>query len=183
MPESLADPQPEFSRIVEVDRIGPEGADLELEANEGERADLARRFGLVSVDRLSARLTIKPVARNLYRVHGRFAAAVVQSCVVTLEPLAVTLAEELSELFGTVGPGAAALLYGSEQGEVPEPIDAGRIDVGEAVAQHLALALDPYPRRVDAVMPSQYAAPTGQELDEKGRPFAVLKTLKKGGEG
>jgi uncharacterized metal-binding protein YceD (DUF177 family) len=183
MPQSFADHQPEFSRTIEVDRLDPEGLELEIEADAAERDALARRFSLIDLERLSARLTIEPVTRRLYRVRGRFRAAVVQSCVVTLEPVASTLEEDVSELFGTAGPGLAALLHGSEADEVPEPIEAGRIDVGEVVAQHLVLALDPYPRKADAVLPVDHVAPEGQGESRENRPFAVLKVLKKDPDG
>ncbi len=53
-----SEPQPEFSRLVPVDRLGaaeiPEEIPEEISAEPGERAALARRFGLLSLDRLSA---------------------------------------------------------------------------------------------------------------------------------
>ena len=173
---------PEFSRPVEVEALGAEGAAFEIEANPEERGALARRFGLLGLDRLRAEVTVAPVSRRLFRVNGRLEAEVVQSCVVTLEPVAGVVRESFSALFGEAGPGAAALLPEAEE-EVPEPIELGRIDIGEVAAQHLSLGLDPYPRRPGAAVPDQYVAdPPGAEERGAG-PFAGLAGLRGRTEG
>jgi uncharacterized metal-binding protein YceD (DUF177 family) len=182
MPRPLAVQQPEFSRRVEIKNIDPEGVSLEIEADASERAALARRFKLVSLDRLTASGTLSPVSRTLFRVTGSFEAEVVQSCVVTLDPVPARLVESFSALFGEGGPGMAALVDAGEEEDEPEPIEGGAIDLGETVAQHLSLALDPYPRKPGASLPDEYAA--GAEGAESGRvkPFAGLGALKRGRE-
>jgi uncharacterized metal-binding protein YceD (DUF177 family) len=176
MPRPLATPQPEFSRPVEVKDIGVDGISLAIEAEPSEREALARRFGLVSLDRLTASTTVFPVSRSLFRVEGRFEAEAVQSCVVTLDPFPSRLAESFSALFGEGGPGMAALTGADEEEDEPEPIEGGVIDLGETVAQHLSLSLDPYPRKPGASLPHECA-----EGAEPGRvkPFAGLSALKK----
>jgi hypothetical protein len=62
-----------------------------------------------------------------------------------------------------------------EEEEPPEPVGPRGIDLGEAVAQQLALALDPYPRAPGAALPEDLRAETGAES-----PFAVLERLKRG---
>ena len=56
----------------------------------------------------------------------------------------------------------------------PEPVVDGGVDIGEVVTEHLALALDPYPRREGARM--RVGDWAGSEGDSS--PFAVLKSLK-----
>ena len=47
---------PEFSRPVRIDTLGERAAAcLRIEADAGERTALARRFGLVAIDRLDRR--------------------------------------------------------------------------------------------------------------------------------
>ena len=180
MPRPRAAQQPEFSRLIEVDQIGTAGVSLEVTAEPAEREALARRFDLVGLDRLTASVTVSPLSRRLYRVDGSFEAEVVQSCVVTLEPVPVELAETFSALFGEGGPGAAALFAGHDRDDVPEPIEGGAIDIGETVAQHLALALDPYPRKPGASLPQQYsAAGEGGAGEGRGNPFTALGSLKR----
>jgi uncharacterized metal-binding protein YceD (DUF177 family) len=178
MPESQGAQEPEFSRPVEVDRIGPEGVSLEIEADPGEREALARRFGLASVDRLTASVSVSPLSRKLFRVEGRLEGEVVQTCVVTLDPVPARLTETFSALFGEGGPGLAALLAAEE--DTPEPIQGGAIDLGETVAQHLSLALDPYPRKPGAQLAEGYGQAAGAGAEPRQSPFAALGALKKG---
>ncbi|MGH7185011.1 MAG: DUF177 domain-containing protein, partial [Pseudomonadota bacterium] len=123
---------------------------------------------------------VLPVSRRLLRVEGRFEAEVAQSCVVTLEPIAARLAASFSALFGEGGPGLAALAQGADGSDPPEPIERGVIDVGETVAQHLALALDPYPRKPGASVPREYSATEeAGSREERRNPFAGLGSLKR----
>jgi uncharacterized metal-binding protein YceD (DUF177 family) len=175
MPRPVAEQAPEFSRPVEVDQVGAEGEEFDIEADPNERAALARRFGLLALDSLQANLTVAPVSRRLFRVSGRLVAAVVQRCVVTLEPVAGRIEEPFSALFGEGGPGLKALVSASEEEDQPEPLQGGRIDVGEVVAQHMALALDPYPRCPGAVLPEEYAEGAAET---PAGPFAKLASLR-----
>ncbi len=165
--------QPEFSRPVEVAEVGAEGLRLEIVAVAAERAALARRFGLVGLDRLTAAATIAPVSRTLFRVEARFEAEAIQTCVVTLDPVPARLSVSFSALFGEGGPGLRALLASGEDEDEPEPIEGGAIDLGETVAQHLVLSLDPYPRKPGASLPPQDAPD-----EAAGKPFAGLEALK-----
>lgn len=177
MSRALPVQAPEFPRPVVIDDIGPEGVFLEIEADPAEREALARRFGLVSLDLLKGSATVVPVSRRLFRLEARLQAEVVQSCVVTLEPVPAKLEESFSAMFGEGGPGMAALLSAEEEDE-PEPIEGGAIDVGETVAQHLALALDPYPRKPGAALPAEYAGGAAEAEPGRVTPFAGLDLLK-----
>jgi uncharacterized metal-binding protein YceD (DUF177 family) len=182
MPKPLAAQQPEFSRPIEIKDIGADGVCRQIKADACEREALARRFGLVSLDRLSASVTVSAISRTLFRVAGSFEAEVVQSCVVTLDSVPTRLVESFSALFGEGGPGMAALVEADEEEDAPEPIEGDAIDLGETVAQHLSLALNPYPRKPGASLPGEYAA--GPHGAESGRvkPFAGLDALKRGRE-
>ncbi len=94
------DPQPEFSRPVPVDRFGEGEITEEISAEPGERAALARRFGMLSLDRLSATLRLERAgARNLVRIAGRLAAEVTQASVLTLEPVSARLEKDFTLLY------------------------------------------------------------------------------------
>src|SRR3546814_5505328 len=65
-----------------VAKLQPEGFVRKIEADAGERAALAERLDLISLDRLEAKLHAKFVAGGpVVRVAGRFQASAVQSCV------------------------------------------------------------------------------------------------------
>jgi uncharacterized metal-binding protein YceD (DUF177 family) len=172
--------QAEFHRPFDTSELSGEPIERDISANEAERAALAQRFGLQALDRLSARLTVRRVRDDLFHVSGRFAAAVVQQCVVTLEPVRAEIDEPIGMTFakGKVSRNTAA---DGPEDEEPDPMDGDVIDLGEAVAQQLAVSLDPYPRApgasLEAVLPRGLAAEKG----EAGRPnpFAALEALRK----
>jgi uncharacterized metal-binding protein YceD (DUF177 family) len=137
-------PIPEFARPVEVPRATGRLATHAIAANAGERAALARRLSLLSLDRLEAEVRLERLDGGFVRLTASLVAEVVQECVVTLEPLPARIAEDFTVLYGAA-EAARDILIDSEA-EPVEPLDGGRIDIGEAVAQQLSLALDPFPR-------------------------------------
>ncbi|MBD0275271.1 MAG: DUF177 domain-containing protein, partial [Acetobacteraceae bacterium] len=144
-------PAPEFSRPLSLGLVGPDGRREVLEADAAERAALARRFGIPAVESLRAELRLRPEADGAVRAEGRLAAEVVQSCVVTLEPVAQRVDEAVA---------LRLLPAGAEPRDEPDgpddiPSEDGVVDLGEAVAEQLALALDPYPRAPGAALPAE----------------------------
>ena len=160
----------EFSRPLALGRVGPEGRTEVLEATEAERAALARRFGIPAVDSLRATLRLAPEEDGAVMVRGRIDAAVVQDCVVTLEPVPQQVAEDI--VFRLLPEGREP----AEGPDEPDEIEAGNgiADLGEAVAEQLALALDPYPRAPGAELPSE-------ATDGTAGPFAALAALRRKG--
>jgi uncharacterized metal-binding protein YceD (DUF177 family) len=158
-----------------VDRRRVPQGPVKLTADAEQRAALARRFGLVAVSSMSAEVTLeddgKAVAAN-----GRLKAAIVQSCVVSGEDLPVTIDEPLALRFVPEQPVKAEEVE-LEPGELDEIEFAGDVfDLGEAVAQSLALAIDPY-----AVGPEAERARKEAGLADEAAsgPFAALAALKK----
>jgi uncharacterized metal-binding protein YceD (DUF177 family) len=185
IPVVSAAPEPsEFSRIVSVEAIDRTGLELELEAEAEECAALARRFGLEEVKRLTAIARLTPLPDRELRLVVTFCADVVQLCVITLEPVAVSLSERFEVLCAPPSEGVeeGEVVIDVEADDPPEPLDEDRIDIGEMVAQHLAMAIEPYPRAPGAVMGD---VQTGESDSGDGeppvRPFAVLARLKQGG--
>ncbi len=162
---------PEFSRPVEVDRIGPAGLSLSIEAEEGERARLAERLGVREIRRLEADIRLSQRGAG-FAVVAEWRSEIVQDCVVTLDPVEARLEGKEEIVFGPSdadhAPGEE-IEIDPEEADPPEPIVGGRIDLGEVVAEQLALHVDPYPRKPGAVFEGE-AAPGA----EKANPFAVL---------
>ena len=151
-----------------------------MEAAASERAALAARFAIEAIDRLDASLEIDLLHGGMVRVRGSYRAAVVQNCVVTLEPVPAVIEEAVEMIFSpeesVADAGPVTVIWGED--DPPETIRNGSIDLGEAVAQQLALALDPYPRAPDADLPEGGA----NEL-AKDTPFAALRRLRPAGSG
>lgn len=167
-------PQPEFSRIVELERLG-EGT-RKIAADAAEREALAARFGLVGIDRLEAEVSLT-VQGKAVAADGRIAAQFVQSCAVSGDDLAVTVDEPLHLHFvpaETHRPDEEVELDESDCDEIE--YEGARFDLGEAVAQSLALAIDPFATGPDA----EKARKEAGLLDESAAgPFAALAALKK----
>lgn len=171
----MTDPVPEFSRILALGSVRAEGRALELEAEPGEREALARRFGIPAVESLRAELKLRPEPGGTIRASGRLKADVVQTCVVTLEPVGqkVDVPVEL-RLLPEGRPPA------DEDPDSPDEIESGpggAVDLGEALAEQLSLALDPYPRAPGAHLPDDLFGEEGPQ-----GPFAALARLR-GGDG
>lgn len=179
--------QTEFFRPFDTGEMSDDVAEREISANDAERAALAQRFGLQALGRLSASLTIRRVGDGMFHVSGRLSAAVVQQCVITLEPLPVSLDEPVVVTFakprvaGAKGKSATAEAEEGLEDVGPEIMDGDLIDLGEAVAQQLAVSLDPYPRAPGASLQAVLPRGPAKEAAEEKRPgpFAVLETLRK----
>jgi uncharacterized metal-binding protein YceD (DUF177 family) len=168
--------KPEFSRPYNVDRLPEGGLDFALEASAAERAGLSRRFDLVALDRLEAAGRVQPVAgRGLIEVEGRLRAALSQRCVVTLEPVPAEVEAEFRRIFARDLDTAEEVEVDPEADE-PEPLEDSSIDVGELVAEELAMALDPYPRAPEADATLAEIAPA--EAEPTGA-FASLAPLRR----
>lgn len=136
---------PELSRSVRVADIGTVPRRERVVATPAECAALARRFDLLALTALAADLSVVADAGGI-RVTGTLAAAGTQACVVSAEPVAFALDEPVDLRFSdaAVPGGDEVELDGSDLDVLP--VDGDALDLGEAVAQSLGLALDPYPR-------------------------------------
>jgi uncharacterized metal-binding protein YceD (DUF177 family) len=167
---------PEFSRILPWGSVTRKEKREELEATEAERAALAERFGILKITSLRASLRMRLEAGGAVRVRGQLDADVLQACVVTLEPVPQHIEEPVNLRF---------LPEGAEPEEDPEGPDeilteGGPLELGEAIAEQLSLALDPYPRAPGAKL--EFEEPEEEEEPEEAparpNPFAKLSALK-----
>lgn len=174
-----AAPPAEFSRPIAADQIGPQETERSISANEAERARLAERFGLLALDRLTASLRLTRGRAGLVNVRGELEADVVQACVVTLEPVRSELRERFTVVFGAIRPVPdGEVVIGLDEEDPAEELTDGRIDLGEVVAQQLAVALDPYPRAPGA--DDRFEPSEREESAAKGEntPFSALEGLR-----
>jgi uncharacterized metal-binding protein YceD (DUF177 family) len=176
--------QPELSRTVRTDTIGVEPRAVEVTADEAERAALAKRFELGAIGRLHAQVSVVRAGDDIVAT-GRLQAEVTQSCVVTAEPVAARIDETFAVRFRPE-PAAGTPEEEMELGEEEMDVifhDGALVDVGEAVAQTLALNIDPFPRSpaaVDALreagVKDELAAAAEAPVEEG--PFGALAALK-----
>jgi len=153
------------------------------DAGPDELAAVARALDLIACTSLRVEYAIHPMSGGRYRLAGQLHAVVSQACVVTLDPVEETLEENFEATFwpreAMPMPDSGELAI--DDAPEPEPIVAGQIAVGRVVFESLAAALEPYPRKPDAVL--DWQPPLPAEVNPTGAtgPFAVLATLKSKG--
>jgi len=170
----------ELFRPLAVDKIPAGGVEEDIIANKTERAALAARFGLLDLPVLEAHLDIDHTEGRMIKVTGSFRAEVVQQCVVTLEPVAASIEETIDVIYApeaVLDVGANPPHGDVFEDEIPEPIINGIIDLGELVAQHLAVAINPYPRKPGAEMPV-FASQAMTSNPGADNPFVKLAEMK-----
>ena len=164
-----------FAHQLRLDQIR-DGERLDLVADESERAAIAKRLGLPSVDRLEAHVTLAKTV-NVVRASGRLGASLDQNCVVTNDPVPAHIDEPFEMVF-MPEPAETSPDEEIELGESDCDVvfyDGAAIDLGTAIADTLALGLDPYPRSAGADAALKGA---GVLTEEQASPFAALAKLK-----
>jgi len=154
-----------------------DGERIEISADEGERRQIADRLGLRSLDRLEAHATLDRRG-EIVRARGRLKASLCQSCAVTDEPVDAH-ADEAFDIYFLPEPTPST---SDEEVELVEGDcdvvfhDGSGIDLGGAIADTLALGLDPYPRSAGAEAALKEA---GVLSEAEAGPFAALAKLKR----
>ena len=168
----------EFERPMTPAEAKRQTGPLNLVADAAERAAIAARFGLLAVDRLEATLTMVADGESV-KAEGRLDAAVVQTCIASGEPVPATISTPIAVRFVP----NAALEAAQEDAEIELASDdldvvgfsGGRFDVGEMVAESLALELEPYPRSPDA---DRFLKDRGVKSEAEVGSFGVLAALR-----
>lgn len=156
---------PECSRPVILDRIGPRGLDITVEATPAECGALALRMDLPAIHAMTCSFHLDREADDVIVAHGHLRAQVTQTCVITSEDFDATVEDRFRVRFVPEGTETDDI---DPDADDEIPFQGNHIDLGEAAAEQLGLALDPYPR-----MPGAEELP-GPEEDPDPNPFAAL---------
>ena len=164
-------PKTTLGSILNVDHIRPESPNFfKFVASDKELKNLASRFKFLDVLSLTAELTICKSARDCWDVAGPLRGVVVQACTSTGVPLCETVDFLIEERY---------VRFVGNQKEVEvhmdmaEPLENEAINIGELLAQSLAIAVTPWPRAHES--PEKYTS--GEDLPD--HPFAGLAALKR----
>ncbi len=177
---SPADASP-VSFPVNILRLPQKGMPVRILASPEQAAELAKVHGLLSVVQFRAELLVETWKRDGVRVTGFVESEIMQACIVTLESLDARIREEVDTLFVREGSKLARpavdqhgeILLDAEGDDSPETFSGDTIDVGALAEEFFALGIDPYPRKLDAVL---------ERVDPENRdasPFAKLLSLKR----
>lgn len=146
---------PEVSRPLALDRVGPSGITVPVQADPAELPAVAARLGVPAVQSLRCDFRLRRVG-GVIEAQGDLSASLTQQCVVSLDDFDSVVRDQFVVHFVPAGT----------EDEDPEPdapdqipFDGSMIDLGEAAVEQLALTLDPYPRRPGAEMPAEASEP------------------------
>jgi uncharacterized metal-binding protein YceD (DUF177 family) len=164
-------PQITLDTIISVDHIRRDSLNFfKFFASDHECQALASRFKFLDVKSLSAELSISKSARDCWDVTGQLRGHVVQACGVTGVPLCETvdflIEERYVRSFGNLDEVEVSA-------DEAEPLENGAINIGEMLAQSLAVAVAPWPRALEA----RETFTSGEKLPD--HPFAGLAALKR----
>lgn len=168
----------QMSRMVDLQDVRDhKTVTLDVRANKEECEALAQRFNILEVVDLNAYVTISSGGKaDLFKVEGDLSAHVVQECCVTLSPVPERVEDSFSEVLTT---SEALLKPADEMDEDPnQPVDlirGDRLELGEIIAQWLALALNPYPR---SETPTFLHIEQAAQVLETQTPFQVLAGMR-----
>lgn len=170
--------EPLLDARIRIDNIPPEGREIEVRADEAQRAAIAERLNISAVDKLEAKLKLTRFRGGL-RVEGRLDAITEQPCVVSFVPVKQAIGEEVERVFLPAAEQPAVSMthpevyIDLEADELPDYFEGHEVDLSEALVETVALALDPYPR-AEGVSVEDLDLP---EDDGDESPFSSLKSL------
>jgi uncharacterized metal-binding protein YceD (DUF177 family) len=172
---------PPFQRPIQTDKLRRDAqTKFRIAAEPPEYPALARFLGVDAVERLTFAGFVSPEGKDSWRVRGRMVAKVVQTCVISLEPVRGRIDEEIERTYVP----ERQIRHQSEVILLPDEDDAPDyytdvIDLAQLALESLALSIDPYPRREGAELDNGTAIVqnTDDGPDETTRPFAGLADL------
>lgn len=176
--------QKTFSYKLGVGHLSANPVHVTLDADERERLGLANRWGVSSVESVTADLDLSRWKRDGVRVKGTIEAHITQACVVTLDPVASIIDDKIDALFVPDGSRLARvetsdigeMIIDAEGPDAPETFQGDAIDVAQICEEFIVLSINPYPRKEGAELPP---AADGQVEDEPVEsPFSGLRDFK-----
>jgi uncharacterized metal-binding protein YceD (DUF177 family) len=164
-----------FAHCLRIDQIR-DGERIDLTADEAERQAVGGRLGLLALNCLEAHAILRRKG-DVIEAEGRIAAALDQSCIVTGDPVPAHVDEPFDLIFMPEPQGSRSdeeIELGAADCDVVFH-DGSTIDLGGAIADTLALSLNPYPRSAGADAALKEA---GVLSEVEASPFAALAKLK-----
>jgi len=175
----IASPWSQTLKLAQVSALAP-GKRLErrLTADEAERGAIAVLLDVESIDTLDADLQVSPWFDGV-QIEGRWRADIVQICGVSLDPFPTALEGRFTVHAVPEGSALAPrepdreIIVDPDAEDPPDVLESDVIDLAVYVVEHLALEIDPFPRKPGVEFESPHQEPERSPCD-------VLRTLKGG---
>ena len=168
-----------WSHVIALGSVRAQPIRLTLEAGERDRARIARLLDLAELRSLKADVEVAAWFDGA-EITADWQAEVVQLCGVSLDPLESAPSGRF--VVRAVMPDSphaptpeAEIDLDPDAEDPPDVLESDQIDIAAYVVEHLALEIDPFPRKPGA----EFEPPTS---DVELSPFAVLKQFRKPGE-
>ena len=140
--------RPEFSVVVTLGKLPPEGKSFHLAPDEAERNAVADRLDVVAVDALAGEIHLS-ATREKITARGKVTAALKRECVASLEEMSEAI-DEAFEIEFLRREEAIDEMSDEDKWDAPDVHTAPDFDVGELLVQQLSLAMNPFPRKEGA---------------------------------
>jgi uncharacterized metal-binding protein YceD (DUF177 family) len=165
--------------IYDLNRLSEAGYERTVTATPAELVRIAEWEELDGVTNFEGRVTLKRISQNRFAYSASLDADVVQSCVVTVEPVKSHISRRFSrELHYTPmrhDDQVGVISLAPTEDDAPDEIDSLKFDLAGPLLEEFSLAVDPYPRA-----PGVAFEPPVDEPAKPANPFAVLKGFKQG---
>ena len=180
--------EPEFSFLVNCNKLQDTGKNFEIEASYQECRALAKRFDLLRLDRLKLKACVSRQSAEVVKLKCSFNADYMQKCVVSLKPLKKNIDCTFERIYSSSivdffcddsEPQEEYIQKLEDFQDPPDPITDGYFNLGESVAEQLSLEIDPFPRSVNVDFDGFSSSRGEQSNENNANPFAVLEQLKK----
>lgn len=170
---------PPLQHNFDLGDLSQAGSVVDVAAGDAELARIAEWAGVDAVSRFQAAVNLRRLSQSRFQFDADLDADIVQSCVVTLEPVPSHITRHIARelhLASRMPAEEGELTLSAGDDEVPEIITSLDYDLAAPLLEEFALAIDPYPRKEGAAF-----APPEEPKDAAESPFAVLKSLKEQG--
>jgi hypothetical protein len=169
-----------IERIYDLAKLSEAGDEVQIRASADDLTRLAEWAGVDRVECFEGKVSLRKLSPTRFGYEAVLSADVVQSCVVTLEPVKSHIARSFVRVLhyssGRPMRDEGQLTLAAGEDEAPDEIASTRFDLAEPLLEEFSLAIDPYPRVPGVAFEPPEAAASPAE-----NPFAVLKRLKQEG--
>ncbi|MDG3040356.1 YceD family protein [Roseicyclus marinus] len=152
---------------------------FEITPDAAGRARLADELNLSALRKLRFAGSLLPEGARDWRLEATLGATVVQPCVVTAEPVTTRIDDAVLRRYLADMDEPTGDEVEMPEDDTAEPLPA-TLDLGQIMAEALALALPLYPRAEGAALDAAVFAPPGVAplTDEVAKPLAGLAALR-----
>jgi uncharacterized metal-binding protein YceD (DUF177 family) len=166
-----------YSHSVDLSSLSEAGRDEAFTVPQAACRAIAAFYEIDGLEDFSARFHLSRLAKDEYEMDGHFSATVLQTCIVTLNPMRTALDQDFARRYHVIPRSAlrhapATVDIQLSEDEV-ETLSGSSLDLAVPLLEELSLMIDPYPRS-----PGAEFGQGGQTEPERESPFAILKALK-----